>query len=107
MDQLTLSPELMQPGVPPQPKTNDPAKMRDAAQQFESLLLAQLLQTSHPSGGWLGAGDDSASGTAFSFAEQELAASMAQHGGIGLAQLITSGLEKSSAAEATHPAPLR
>jgi Rod binding domain-containing protein len=94
MDKLTLSPDLMPAAVPPRPKSIDPAKIRDAAQQFESLLLAQLLQSSHPSGGWLGGGDDSASGTAFSFAEQELATSMAQHGGIGLAKLIASALEK-------------
>jgi Rod binding domain-containing protein len=95
VDKLTLSTDLIQSGVPQKPKNNDPAKIHDAAQQFESLLIAQLLESSHTSGGWLGGGDDSASGTAFSFAEQELAVSMAQHGGLGLAKLIASGLEKS------------
>ena len=95
MDKLTLSPELMQPPVPQKPRNNDPVKIREAAQQFEGLLLAQLLQSAHASAGWLGGGEDGASGTAFSFAEQELATSMAQHGGIGLAKLVASGLEKS------------
>jgi len=95
IDKLTLSPDLMQPAVLQKPRSNDAAKIREAAQQFEGLLLAQLLQSSHPSGGWLGGSDDGASGTAFSFAEQELASSMAQHGGIGLANLVASGLEKS------------
>ena len=38
-----------------------PENVREAAQQFESLLIAQLLKTARESGsggGWLGTGDD-------------------------------------------------
>jgi peptidoglycan hydrolase FlgJ len=94
MDNLAISPELLQASTPKAAKTADPAKIRDAAQQFEALLLTQLLQSAHPSGGWLGGGDEGASGTAFSYAEQQLATTMAQHGGIGLANLIAQGLQK-------------
>lgn len=80
-------------------KANDPARMRDAAQQFEALLLGQLLHSAHESGsGWLGSGGDSSSDCAGDYAEQQLAASMAQQGGLGLAKLITAGLERETAA---------
>jgi len=94
MDTLAVSSALLEHNTPATPKSANPAKIRDAAQQFEALLLTQLLQSAHPSGGWLGGGDEGASGTAFSFAEQQLATTMAQHGGIGLASLVQAGLEK-------------
>jgi len=82
-------------GVAPQagPKDN-PAKIRDAAQQFEALLLTQVLQSAHQGGGWLGTGDDSSSSCASDFAEEQLAVSMARNGGFGLADLISKGLQK-------------
>ena len=76
-------------------KNEDPAKIRDAAQQFESLLLAQLLNSARESdGGWLGTGSDTASECAFSLADQQLAIAMAKDGGFGLAKLVASGLTK-------------
>lgn len=94
MGSVAISPAVPERSVPTPPKTADPAKIREAAQQFEALLLEQLLQSAHPSGGWLGGGDEGASGTAFGFAEQQLAMTMSQHGGIGMASLVQSGLEK-------------
>jgi Rod binding domain-containing protein len=76
-------------------KGDDPAKIRDASEQFESLLLAQLLSSARESdGGWLGGGSDSASDCAFSLADQQLAIAMAKSGGFGLAKLVASGLSK-------------
>jgi Rod binding domain-containing protein len=84
------------PGIEPQiGQIDDPAKIRDAAQQFEALLLAQVLQSAHGDGGWLGSGEDSAGSCAGSFAEQQLALTMARQGGFGLADLISKGLERS------------
>jgi flagellar protein FlgJ len=94
MDNLTVSPALTQPAPAARPKADDPARIREAAQQFEALLLTQLLQSAHPSGGWLGSGEDGAGDTASSFAEQQLAVMMAQQGGIGLANLVATGLER-------------
>lgn len=94
MEGLTIASPLFESAAPGRPKTADPAKIRDAAQQFEGLLLMELLKSAHPEGGWLGGGDDGASGTAFSFAEQQLAATIAKQGGIGLAHLVEQGLEK-------------
>jgi len=94
MDNLAVSPTLTQSIPATKPKADDPARIREAAQQFEALLLTQLLQTAHPSGGWLGGGEDGAGDTASSFAGQQLAVMMAKQGGIGLANLVTSGLEQ-------------
>jgi Rod binding domain-containing protein len=75
----------------------DPAKIREAAQQFEALLLNQILSTASESGGWLGSGEDSSSACATGLAEQQLASAIAKNGGIGLAGLIAKGLQSASA----------
>src|ERR1700730_3578624 len=71
------------------------AKIKDAAQQFEGLLLAQMLGSVHEDGGWLGTGDSSSS-AATSFAEQQLAGMIAQKGGLGLSGMIAQGLQRES-----------
>ena len=72
---------------------DSPGKVQGAAQQFESLLLSQILRTERESGnGWLGSADD-AGDCAMEFAEQQFASIMAQQGGLGLAKLIAAGLE--------------
>lgn len=69
-----------------------PTKVRDAAQQFEALLIGQILRSVRESGGWLGSSDPSAD-CAAEYAEQQFAAVIAQRGGLGLADLIARGLE--------------
>src|ERR1035441_5523236 len=79
----------------PPAATDSPAKIKDAAQQFEALLLAQILHSAHESGGgWLGSGGDSSSDSLGDYAEQQLAAVMAKNGGLGLAKMIAQGLER-------------
>ena len=73
-------------------KPRDPAKIREAAQQFEALLLGQILRSARGSGGWLGSGGDAAGDCSASLAEQHFAAMLAQQGGLGLAALIEQGL---------------
>lgn len=77
------------------PRPGDsPAKIKEAAQQFEALLIGQLLQSAAESGGWLGSGSDSASSCAGGFAQQQLAGAMSKSGGFGLAALIEEGLKR-------------
>ena len=64
-----------------------PEKVRDAAQQFEALLLGQILRAARESSG-AGASD-----CALEYAEQQFASVMARNGGLGLASLIVKGLE--------------
>ena len=74
-----------------------PKNIKDAAQQFEALLLSEILRSERESGkSWLGTGDDSSGDCAVDFAEQQLAQQMAHQGGLGLAGLISSGLEQHS-----------
>lgn len=47
-----VAPALISEGSPPKP--DDPAKVRDAAQQFEALLLSQILRSVRESSGWGG-----------------------------------------------------
>lgn len=94
MDHLAISPDLLSTVPAARPKSGDPAQVRDAAEQFEALLLGQLLESAHPKGGWLGSGGEGADETAVSFGEQQLAATMAHHGGIGLAKLVVQGLQR-------------
>ena len=76
---------------------DSPSKIHDAAQQFEALLLSQILRSERESGnGWLGSGGDPAGDCATDFAEQQFAALMAQQGGLGLANLISAGLKSES-----------
>ncbi|HMD70441.1 MAG TPA: hypothetical protein VKF41_03820 [Bryobacteraceae bacterium] len=96
MSDVNLSTAVPLPGLQPKAgKADDPAKIHDAAQQFEAILLEQVLQSAHGEGGWLGSGEDSAGSCASGFAEQQLALSMARQGGFGLADLISKGLQRS------------
>lgn len=94
----SLSETLAAPAVS---KTDSPAKIHDAAQQFEALLLGQILESASKGGRWLGSGEDSASGCANSFAQQQLATVMARNGGLGLAAIIEKGLAKAPEAGAS------
>jgi flagellar protein FlgJ len=76
---------------------DDPAKVKDAAKQFEALLIGQMMKSMHDSdGGWLGTGDDESSSSAMEYGQEIFAQSMAQNGGLGLANVVAKGLLKPS-----------
>ncbi|HEY1239411.1 MAG TPA: hypothetical protein VGF16_02595 [Bryobacteraceae bacterium] len=74
---------------------NDPAKAKDAAQQFEALLLGQILRSVREAAG--SENGDEAASCATEFAEQQFALVLARQGGLGLAALIARGLERKPA----------
>jgi Rod binding domain-containing protein len=75
------------------PRVSDsPARVLDAAQQFEALLIGQMLRAARESGGGFTGAKDGASDCATEFAEQQFATVMARQGGLGLATLIGKGL---------------
>ena len=92
MSDLAISSYLPDTAMPAT-GSHDPDRARDAAQQFEALLMGQILRSARQGGsGWLGSGEDSSAECATDFAEQQFAAALAHQGGLGLAALISSGL---------------
>jgi len=86
---------------------DSPEKIKDAASQFEGLLIGQILKSAHQDsdGAW-GGESDPASASAMDFANDYFARAMAAKGGLGLSRMIVNGLERQAAkAEAPSPAP--
>ena len=78
--------------VTPTPK-DDPAKIKDAARQFEALLISQMMKSMRDSeGGWMGTDDDDASSSAMEYAQEMFAQALSAGGGLGLANLVAKGL---------------
>jgi Rod binding domain-containing protein len=76
---------------------SDSAKVKQAALQFESLLIGQMLRIMHDAsqGGGLSPENDQAGQSISEFAEQRLSDVLASQGGLGLASLIEHGLTRS------------
>jgi flagellar protein FlgJ len=74
--------------------SGDPKKIQKAAQQFESILIEQMLKSAHAAGGASFMGEDETSSTMSEMAEQQFAQMLASGGGMGLAKLVTKGLER-------------
>ena len=70
---------------------DSPAKVHDAAQQFEALLIGQILKSVRESAG---ASSDPSSDSAMGYAEEQLAAVLAHNGGLGLSTVIEAGLKR-------------
>jgi peptidoglycan hydrolase FlgJ len=78
-------------------QADTPERVTEAAQQFEALLLEQLLRSMRTEdSGWMGAGEDKSSASVMEYAEQEFARVMAAGGGFGLARMIGEGLKPPS-----------
>jgi Rod binding domain-containing protein len=77
---------------------DNPDKVLNAAKQFESLLIAQLMKSMQDNeGGWLSAGDDDqSSSAAMEYGQEAFAQAMSANGGLGLAKMVASGLERSA-----------
>ena len=94
-------------GLTADPSAKEARKQTGAAQDFEALLIGQMLRSMREEGsGWLGTGDDDAAGaTAFAFGEEELAKALTKGGGLGLSKIIAAGLTaKSTQTERNVPA---
>ncbi len=77
-----------------QPK---PTKATDAAQQFEALLIGQMLRSVREAS----QDDDSdqAGATMFDLADQQFSQLLSKNGGMGLAHMIVKGLDKAAIAK--------
>jgi Rod binding domain-containing protein len=76
---------------------NSQSKIKDAAEQFEALMMGELLKTAREAGsdgGWMGTGDDQAGQASVDMAEQQVAAVMSKAGGLGMRNFIMQGLQR-------------
>jgi Rod binding domain-containing protein len=69
------------------PKSGD---VRKAAQDFEALLIAQLLHAAR------GSGESTESDSMMEMAESQFASVLSANGGLGMARIISKGLEPPS-----------
>jgi Rod binding domain-containing protein len=70
-----------------------PAKVEDAARQFEALMIAQMLRTARENT----EDQDSSASTMLDVADQQFSQVLANNGGLGLAKLIVKGLNQGQA----------
>jgi len=85
-------------------KKDSPEKIKEAASQFEALMIGQILKAAHGDSdeGAFGGDVDPASASAMDFANEYFARSLASTGGLGLSKMIVEGLTRQSA---THSSP--
>lgn len=86
--------------LPAAPEPAAPTSPRDAAQQFEALLLGQLLRAARESSA---ASEDQSGAAILEFAEQQVAELLSRSGGLGLASVIEGGLSRSSSSPPEPP----
>ena len=82
-------------------------RLKQAATDFEGLLVAQLLRHARQDGdgGWMGTGEDKSSESMMEMAEESLARMMASQGCLGLASLMQQGVAQQEARTATTQSP--
>ena len=95
MSDMRISSVVVPAGAAETSKADPPERVRDAAQQFEALLIGQILRSARQDGsGWFSDGEDPSGEVATDYAEQQFATVLAQKGGLGLADMIAKGLER-------------
>lgn len=86
-------------------RADRPRDLAESAQQFESLLIEQMLRSMRKTEGegWMGGGSDQAGSTLMEYAEQEMSRVIAAGGGFGLAKMVRESLTpRSDATPAAH-----
>jgi len=82
-------------------QTQNASKLHDAAQQFEALMIGEMLKTTRESGsdGWLGSGESTGDDSAMGMAESELSRALATSGGMGLSKVIEREMSQKLASQ--------
>lgn len=88
-------PEVTPAGTPQAAETPTHRKLRKAAQDFESILISELLQNFHVTGSWSGETPLAGSDTLNSLAIQTMSTALAQRGGLGIGRMLVHSLEPS------------
>jgi Rod binding domain-containing protein len=85
-DSTEFSLSAMSPGA-----SSKPSKLHQAAQQFEALMIGEMMKSVHEgsSSGWLGSDDgEGGNNQAMGMAESQFANALAMNGGLGLARMV-------------------
>jgi peptidoglycan hydrolase FlgJ len=72
-----------------------PSKLHQAAQQFEALMIGEMMKSVHEgsSSGWLGSDDgEGGDNQAMEMAESQFASALAMNGGLGLAHMVEQSI---------------
>jgi Rod binding domain-containing protein len=83
--------------------TTDPKSVHRVAQEFESLLISQLLKSMKQ--GALGEEDSGSNESVMQYAQESMARVLSQNGGIGMASVIERGLTQKSSETPTSAPP--
>jgi Rod binding domain-containing protein len=67
-------------------------KIESAAEQFESLLIYQMLKSAKPSGSSSLGGEEDQNSSLIDMGQQQFAQALASSGGLGIAKMIVTGL---------------
>jgi flagellar protein FlgJ len=105
IDSVSSTTDAAIPAMATKPK-DDPVKVKEAAKQFEALLIGSMLKSMRDSeGGWLGTGDDDSASSAMEYAQESFAQALANNGGLGISALVANGLTKAAATDPANAAP--
>lgn len=82
--------------APAEPAPESERRLREAARDFEALLIGQILESfrSEIEEGCLAGGGSATATTMLEFAEQQLAQVLSRQGGLGLHEIIVQGLRR-------------
>jgi len=89
------------------PGTQKDSRVHKAAQQFEALMIGEMMKTVREGGeeGWLGSGEGTGDDTAIGMAESQFSQAMASNGGLGLAHMIETTVSRQQGGHTEKAAP--
>jgi Rod binding domain-containing protein len=87
---LTPLSALTNTGLIDSGNTVKPSKLHAAAQQFEALVIGEMMRSQREAGseGWMGSGGGTGDDSAMDMAEAQFSNALAAGGGLGLAKMI-------------------
>ena len=83
------------------------SKLHSAAQEFEALMIGEMLKTTREAGdgGWLGGGQSTGDDAAIGMAESEFSKALALGGGLGLSKTIERELSRPAGTQNVAASP--
>ena len=82
-------------------------RIHDAAQQFESLMIGEMLKSvrENSSSGWMGSGGSTGDDSAMGMAEAQFANALTAGGGLGLSKMIERSLTSQNGSQNEKASP--